>query len=347
MIILMILTLRSKVKKPYYKKLNRLVPEVNFVWNYINSLSSYMVINRRTWLSHFDINYYLAGATKGDGALRLAFTSLSEIAKIYVNRRQQAKNKHILRYRGNKSPGWIPFGPKTVTYKEGYIRYRSLKIKIFDSYGMDKFTIKTGNFSRDPLGDWYFNASVEILEQYGPVGNLGEVGIDMGLSTWITCSNGQKFETIKFFDVDRLNQARSKSKKHLQREYRAISRKRRDYLHKTSTTLAKSYNFLVVGDLCSKWMVKEYGNMAHDASFYNLKEKLKYKTAKFGSILKLSPEAKTTLTCHSCGSEEGPTGKDKLKIREWTCSSCGSIHDRDVNAAKNILALGRQSLASV
>jgi putative transposase len=84
-----------------------------------------------------------------------------------------------------------------------------------------------------------------------------------------------------------------------------------------------------------------------DAGWHMLKTMLEYKSAGAGVVFEEIDEKYTTQTCSSCGDKppERPKGIAGLGIREWTCGSCGEHHDRDINAAKNILALGHQRLA--
>jgi len=79
-----------------------------------------------------------------------------------------------------------------------------------------------------------------------------------------------------------------------------------------------------------------------DAGWGMLKAQLQYKGQQAGRCVQIVNERDTTRTCSSCGARTGPTGLDMLAVRVWMCSGCGDTHDRDVNAAKNILLAGRR-----
>jgi transposase len=98
--------------------------------------------------------------------------------------------------------------------------------------------------------------------------------------------------------------------------------------------LASKVNYLwnYINDLCF-----------YDAFWGSTKLFLEYKAKKLGGRFKLVPEAYTTQDCSSCKTRCGPRGLEGLKVREWQCTACGALHDRDVNSAKNILRLGHQT----
>jgi IS605 OrfB family transposase len=119
-------------------------------------------------------------------------------------------------------------------------------------------------------------------------------------------------------------------------------------LHKFSSNLVKNHAAIFVGDVASAKLVKtKMAKSTLDAGWSSLKTMLEYKSHQAGIVFEEVNEAFTTQTCSCCGSNpaSSPKGRTGLGIREWTCSDCGSVHDRDVNAARNILALGHERLA--
>ncbi|WP_218144498.1 RNA-guided endonuclease InsQ/TnpB family protein, partial [Giesbergeria anulus] len=103
-----------------------------------------------------------------------------------------------------------------------------------------------------------------------------------------------------------------------------------------------------VGDVASVKLVKtKMAKSTLDAGWAMLKTMLEYKSHQAGIVFEEVNEAYTTQTCSCCGSipASSPKGRAGLGIREWTCSDCGAAHDRDVNAARNILAAGHRRLA--
>ena len=127
-----------------------------------------------------------------------------------------------------------------------------------------------------------------------------------------------------------------------------IKNRRQDTLHKYANKLVKENAAIFVGNVSSLQLVKT--NMAKsvlDAGWGQLKMMLEYKCDHAGIHFEVINEAYTTQTCSHCGSlpPERPKGIAGLGIREWLCSECGVVHDRDINAARNILALGHGRLA--
>jgi putative transposase len=110
----------------------------------------------------------------------------------------------------------------------------------------------------------------------------------------------------------------------------------------------KEHGAIFVGNVSSSQLAKtKMAKSVLDAGWGILKTQLKYKAMARSVVFGEVNEKNTTLTCSYCLKipSNSPRGRTGLKIREWTCAECGTTHDRDVNAAKNILRLGHQSLA--
>jgi len=117
-------------------------------------------------------------------------------------------------------------------------------------------------------------------------------------------------------------------------------------LHKESDRLTQECEFIVVGDVGSARLAKT--NMAksvNDAGWAMFRNLLEYKAIARKVVYREVSERFSTQTCSCCGVIGGPKGREGLGIREWVCGQCHAVHDRDVNAAMNILRLGHQSLA--
>ena len=118
-------------------------------------------------------------------------------------------------------------------------------------------------------------------------------------------------------------------------------------LHKFSTALVKNNAAVFVGDVVSAKLVKtKMAKSTLDAGWAMLKTMLEYKSQQAGIVFEVVQESYSTQTCSCCGSipASSPKGRAGLRIREWVCSECGAVHDRDLNAAKNILAAGLRRL---
>lgn len=338
----MIKTLKLRIKGKT-NQLNKLAASINFVWNYVNNLSFETIRNKSKFLSAYDMHSYLAGSSK---QLNLHSHSVQETAEQYCIRRKQFK-KRKLKYRGKKALGWLPFKTGTVSYKEGVLVYNKHKFKVWDSYGLSNYKFRSGSFNQDAKGNWYINIAVEAEEQ--PSLGKQQIGIDLGLKTLATCSNGTKIDNIKPYAKleKRLAKAqRAKHKKQVKNIHAKIKNSRKDYLHKDSTKLVQQNNLIVIGNINSSKLAKT--NMAKsvlDASWSMFKTMLEYKAIRQQVKFLVVNEAYTSVTCSGCNSHTGPSGLVGLQIREWKCSNCNALHDRDINAAKNILRLGHQALA--
>src|SRR5690554_680715 len=187
-----------------------------------------------------------------------------------------------------------------------------------------------------------FNVVVEVDVQ--PSAGQGVVGIDLGLKDVATCSDGVKLENGRFYrDLeDKLAIAqRARSKRRVKAFHARIKNRRKDALHKFSRRLVDQHGEIVVGDVSPTKLAKtSMAKSVLDAGWGQLKTMLKYKCDHAGIVFREVSEAYTTRTCSSCGSLSGPHGVNGLRVRAWESAECGALHDRDTNAARNILSLG-------
>jgi putative transposase len=205
---------------------------------------------------------------------------------------------------------------------------------------------------------WFVGLTVE-QEIPAPVPVEGPAcGIDVGLSHFATIATSDravvKVQAPKplprYLRILRRRQRqhsrkqngshnRKKSALRLARLHRRIRNIRRDFLHKLSTHLAKTKQVIVVEDLSVSGLLKnlKLARQIADVGWGELRRMLAYKTVWYGSqLLVANPYYPSTKTCSACGHV---LDKMPLRIREWTCRACGTHHDRDANAAKNLLAL--------
>lgn len=136
---------------------------------------------------------------------------------------------------------------------------------------------------------------------------------------------------------------RAGQKKQVANIHRKIRNRRLDAQHKFSTKIVKEYNSIKVGNVSSQAMIKKSSGFAKstlDAGWSTLKTMLRYKSQQACRDFSEVNEAYTTQTCSTCLSRSGPKGLKGCVIRHWTCSQCGSEHDRDVNSAMLIAGVG-------
>ena len=217
-----------------------------------------------------------------------------------------------------------------------------------DSYGLSRFELRAGSFSEDSRGRWYFNVAVEV--EVLPGQGASAVGIDLGLKECATTSDGDKLQGRWFRELEPQLAAaqRARKKKRVKAIHAKIANRRKDAIHKFTTHLVKNNAAIFVGDVASAKLVKtKMAKSTLDAGWSTLKTMLEYKSHQAGIVFEVVSESYSTQTCSCCGAipASSPKGRAGLRIREWTCSDCGAEHDRDVNAARNILAAGHRRLA--
>jgi putative transposase len=213
----------------------------------------------------------------------------------------------------------------------------------------------TVTVSRDPCGRWYASFAVEVPEP-APLPAAGAVvGVDLGIKDFAVTSDGKKIRSPRSLARRERSLARyqrrlarcqkgsanrAKARAKVARAHRKVRASRADFLHRTSARLVRDYDAIVIEDLAVKNMVRNrsLAKAISDSGWGTFRRMLEYKAARAGRQLivtgRFYPSSKT---CSACGHllAELP-----LSTRAWHCPSCGTRHDRDVNAAKNILAAG-------
>ena len=338
-------TLRVRIKDKHAKALDAMACEVNMVWNFVNELSFKHTQRTGKFFSAYDLDKYTSGATKE--GLKIHSQTLQSISAEYVTRRKQFK-KSKLRWRvsrgSRKSLGWIPFKVGAATYKNGQLRYAGQYFGVWDSYGLANYKLCSGSFSQDARGRWYANICVETVVTKSA--GTESIGIDLGLKDFATLSTGEKIEAKRLYRGAEAKLAvaqRANKKQRVKAIHAQIANRRKDFLHKLSTRLVKENGAIFVGNVNTAGLAKT--NMAKsvlDAGWSTFRTMLQYKCDHAAVWFEEVNESYTTQTCSSCGAlpDSRPKGIAGLRIREWTCSDCGAVHDRDVNAARNILARG-------
>jgi IS605 OrfB family transposase len=336
-------TLKVRVRDKHATMLREMSRSVNYVWNYINELSARSIRDRGVFLSAYDIQKYTSGCSK---ELGLHSHTVQCVSKEYANRRKQFK-KSRLNWRKSdgtrRSLGWIPVNTGAASWKNGQIYHNGHYFKVWDSYGLSKYKFRSASFNEDTRGRWYFNVVVDVNVEPGR--GHEALGIDLGLKDVATCSDGTKLENRRLYhDMEAKLAAAQRAGKiaRVRAIHAKIANRRKDLLHKFSRSLVERCSLIVVGDVSPTKLAKTtMAKSVLDAGWGQLKTMLEYKCAHASIVLMEVCEAYTTQTCSCCGAlpDSRPKGIAGLGIREWTCE-CGVTHDRDVNAARNILALG-------
>lgn len=213
----------------------------------------------------------------------------------------------------------------------------------------------TVTITKSPAGRYYVTLVLDEVVEHLPKTNAS-VGIDLGINRLATLSTGERIPNpqhlkSKLKKLARLQRIMSRRKKGSGRRDRAriavaklqesIADSRNDYLNKFTTDLVRRFDFIATEDLNVRGMVKNHclARSISDASFGSFVRMLEYKCEWYGkTLVKIDRFFPSSKRCFDCGHviESLP-----LSIREWTCPECGVIHDRDENAAHNILAVGQ------
>lgn len=218
--------------------------------------------------------------------------------------------------------------------------------------------LRSVTVSKTKTGQFYISVLVEFEPQPKPTTGRS-IGIDLGLKTLATMSNGMVLENPKWF---RKSQAKLKrTQQHLSRKVKGSNRRERQRLkvaklhqlvanqrnhvqHVFSHWITDNFDHIIVEDLNTKGMMKnrKLAKSIADASFASLVSKIQYKSQWYGRTFhKVDRWFASSKTCSCCGHKLDTLD---LGIREWDCPSCGAHHDRDLNAAKNILYKGLTDL---
>ena len=341
-------TLRLKVKREGYACLNAAAIEVNQVWNFANAASykaARPFAGQPRWLNAFDLDKLTSGAT--EYFEHIGSETIQRVNAELATRRKQFK-KAKLRWRVSqglrRSLGWVPFKAAQLKRKGKSLRFSGKAFRIFERELLEEATWKSGCFAQDSVGDWWLCLpTVQKVSQ--SVAQKEAVGLDLGLKDIVATSDGDKLEAGHFYRSIERKIADAQRRGHYRqakRLHRTAARRRKDALHKFSNKIVSTYQTIKIGDVSSLSLAKtRMAKSVLDAGWGMLKTQLQYKGQQAGRCVQIVSERNTTRTCSSCKALTGPAGLDMLVIRSWVCSACGDRHDRDVNAARNILTAGR------
>ncbi len=219
-------------------------------------------------------------------------------------------------------------------------------------------TIKTVTIKRDNVGDIYIYLICDVQCDIVKPRTGKSVGFDFGLKQFLTGSDGHNIKSPYFFMLNIKNIRKkcrnlshkkegshnhNRARKELSRAYMKINNQRKDFHFKTARMLCEEYAVICLEDLNIKGMARRWGRKVHSLGFHNFVEILKYEALKLGTqIVFVDRYFPSSQLCSVCGYKNKAV-KD-LKIREWVCPNCGTHHDRDRNAAQNILMAGTSAI---
>jgi putative transposase len=221
-----------------------------------------------------------------------------------------------------------------------------------DPASIDPVTVTV---SRDPCGRWYVSFAVDVPDP-GQLPATGRtVGVDLGIKDFAVTSDGERIPNPhklarrqralaryqrRLASCQRGSANRAKAKAKVARAHRKVRASRADFLHKASTNLVRDHDVIVLEDLAVRNMVRNrsLAKAISDCGWGEFRRMVEYKAARYGRhVIVIDRWYPSSKTCSACGHLLASLS---LTTRHWTCPSCGTRHDRDINAAKNILAAG-------
>ena len=341
-------------------ELSQLLREACFVWNHCLALQKrYYAIYKQ---------YINSARMQKHFAKRFKMQTMHSQSVQEVIQRLDAAYQRFFSRTAKRPPKFKRFADMTsIVFKQGgysitdncfYINKLKRKFKFSLSRPI-KGTVKRVSVKRSPLGDFYIVVVTDTEPaRYRKTHNGASVGIDFGLKTYLTLSDGTKMDNPRFLQ-NNLKQLRKASKRHsrsvkgsnhreqrrkeLNRIHEKVTNSRRDWQYKLAHELCREYDNIFIEDLVLTGMSRRWGRKMRDLAHGEFVLILEQIAEKYGCLVhKIDRFYPSSRMCDCGYKNEGLT----LKDREWTCPECGRRHDRDVHAARNILRRGIDELGS-
>lgn len=342
------------------KELSQLVTTSTFVWNHIVSLYRryYKLCGKNPSCAHMQ-KHIAKLAKRNQYWNRMGSQSLQELCQ-----RVDATYKMFFRKIGRGRPNFHnPYKSGSFMFKGnvGYsingneITINKLKCTYRFKMTRQYRTIKNIHIKRDNLGYLWLVITTDVQpKQYNRLGDAS-IGIDFGMKHFLTTSDGEVIDSPEVYKkslkkLSKLNRnlaakqlgsnSRKKAKKYLAKLHERIANQRSDFHWKLAHELCKHCSHIGIEDLNLKGMQRLWGRKVSDLSYGDFVNKLLYVSQKYcTSVVKIGRFDATSQVCHCCGYRN--RGTKDLSVRTWICPECGTEHDRDVNAAINILLISK------
>lgn len=345
--------------------LNKTFGCVRFVWNkLVENFNNWSPDTKPTRLNEKllkDDPEYIWLNEVSAGALQQKRMDFDETKKQLFNKKRKVKlGRPKFKKKGNRESYRLPNQKFSLNQEESTIRLEKIGFVkvVVDRHISPEANYRSVTVSKTPTGKYYVSILVDEHIELKPT-TRHKIGIDLGLKDLFILSDGHVVDNPRWF---RENQSKlKKAQQHLTRKVKGSNRykkqrikvaqvhediknQRTNFLHEVSTALVTHYDVICIEDLNVKGMVKNHclAKAIQDASWSSFVSMLEYKCNWYGkTLVKIDRWYPSSKTCSSCGYKLDTLDLD---TREWTCPDCGNHHDRDLNAAKNILLKGFSDL---
>jgi putative transposase len=345
--------------------LNRTFGCVRVVWNRTLAWRRQQYHGNRVRTSYAQASAYLTAMKAEEGLAWLNQVSCVPLQQAV--RHQQAAFTNFFAGRARYPRFKSRDGRQSAEYTRSGFRYRDGRLVLARTDTPLAFTWSwpdtnpasihpsTVTVSREPDGRWYVALAVETDDPGQLPATGAAVGVDLGIKDFAVTSDGQKIPNPRHLERRARNLARyqrrlarcqkgsanrAKAKAKVARAHRKVRDARTDFLHKTSTRLVRENDAIVLEDLAVRNMVRNHSlaKSISDCGWGTFRSMVEYKAKQAGRhVIVIDRWFPSSKSCSACGHL---LAELSLATRHWTCPSCGTRHDRDVNAAKNILAAG-------